>query len=89
MTITEANLDDLSSLAQRAAHEAGRLVGRASIRSLRASVKSSPTDFVTEMDRASERLILEIILTARPDDGLIGEEGTSTPSHGQGPGKVI
>lgn len=82
MTITEANLDDLSSLAQRAAHEAGRLVGRASIRSLRASVKSSPTDFVTEMDRASERLILEIILTARPDDGLIGEEGTSTPSHG-------
>ena len=30
---------------------------------------------VTEMDRAAERLIVDRLLTARPDDGLIGEEG--------------
>ena len=47
---------------------------------VRASTKSSPTDFVTEMDRAAERLIKEIILAARPEDGLMGEEGTSKAS---------
>lgn len=41
--------------------------------------KSSPTDAVTEMDRASEALIVHRLLTARPDDGLLGEEGASRP----------
>lgn len=36
--------------------------------------KSSPTDWVTEWDRASERLIRERIGAARPDDGILGEE---------------
>lgn len=40
------------------------------------TTKSSPTDMVTEMDRAAERIIVEGILAARPDDGLLGEEGT-------------
>jgi myo-inositol-1(or 4)-monophosphatase len=38
--------------------------------------KSSGTDLVTEMDRASEALIVAGILAARPDDGIVGEEGT-------------
>lgn len=38
--------------------------------------KSSPTDIVTEMDRASEALITSALKAARPDDGLLGEEGT-------------
>src|SRR4029077_17755797 len=38
--------------------------------------KSSTTDMVTEMDKASEALIVEGILGARPDDGILGEEGT-------------
>jgi myo-inositol-1(or 4)-monophosphatase len=37
--------------------------------------KSTPTDMVTEVDRASEALITERILDARPDDGIMGEEG--------------
>ncbi len=37
--------------------------------------KSSGTDMVTEMDRASEALIVERLLTARPEDGILGEEG--------------
>ena len=40
------------------------------------STKSSGTDMVTEVDRASEALIVDRLLAARPDDGVLGEEGT-------------
>ena len=39
------------------------------------ATKSSATDIVTEMDQASERLLVEHIRAARPDDGFLGEEG--------------
>jgi myo-inositol-1(or 4)-monophosphatase len=39
--------------------------------------KSSPTDVVTQMDRAAERLIIERIRAARPGDAFLGEEGGS------------
>jgi myo-inositol-1(or 4)-monophosphatase len=39
--------------------------------------KSTRTDMVSEMDRASEQLIVRELLTARPDDGIVGEEGTA------------
>jgi myo-inositol-1(or 4)-monophosphatase len=39
--------------------------------------KSSPTDVVTELDRASEDLIRGRILDRRPGDGFVGEEGDS------------
>jgi myo-inositol-1(or 4)-monophosphatase len=37
--------------------------------------KSTATDMVSEMDRASEQLIVSTLLRARPDDGVVGEEG--------------
>lgn len=37
--------------------------------------KSTPTDLVTAMDKASETLIVDGILAARPHDGVLGEEG--------------
>jgi myo-inositol-1(or 4)-monophosphatase len=37
--------------------------------------KSSPTDIVTAMDKAAEAMIVERLLAARPDDGVLGEEG--------------
>jgi myo-inositol-1(or 4)-monophosphatase len=40
-----------------------------------AATKSSPTDDVTEIDRACEALIRERILARRPHDGFVGEEG--------------
>ncbi len=40
--------------------------------------KSTPTDVVTEADRACEALLAEGIRAARPDDGILGEEGAST-----------
>lgn len=39
------------------------------------ATKSSDTDVVTEIDRATERLIRTTIGAARPDDGILGEEG--------------
>jgi myo-inositol-1(or 4)-monophosphatase len=71
--------DALVDLARDVAGQAVRLlldgVGRA-----RATVetKSSATDMVSEMDRASERLIVSALLADRPDDGIVGEEGSTT-----------
>ena len=41
------------------------------------SSKSSETDLVSEADRASEAAILELLIAERPEDGLLGEEGSS------------
>jgi myo-inositol-1(or 4)-monophosphatase len=43
-----------------------------------AGTKSSPIDIVTEADRACERLVRERLLGARPGDGIVGEEGSTT-----------
>ncbi len=40
-----------------------------------ADTKSSSVDVVTEADRASEELIRRLLLDARPDDSVRGEEG--------------
>ena len=39
------------------------------------ATKSSPTDVVTQMDTAAERLIANTIRASRPDDAMLGEEG--------------
>ncbi len=41
--------------------------------------KSSHTDPVTDVDRDSERIIVSGIRRARPQDGILGEEGASHP----------
>ena len=67
---------ELLSLAHRLAQEAGQLLldGLAAARVL--ATKSTLTDMVSTMDGASERHIVDGILAARPDDGIVGEEGT-------------
>jgi myo-inositol-1(or 4)-monophosphatase len=40
--------------------------------------KSTPTDVVTEADRACEQLLVDGIRAARPGDGILGEEGASS-----------
>lgn len=67
------------NLAAEVARRAGDLVanGRAAGR-FEVATKSSPTDVVTEWDSASERFIASFIAEHRPDDGMIGEEGTSS-----------
>jgi myo-inositol-1(or 4)-monophosphatase len=70
--------DDLLDLAVDVGREAARLVAerrRAPVEV--AATKTSSIDVVTDVDRASEALIRERILQARPDDGFLGEEGGS------------
>jgi myo-inositol-1(or 4)-monophosphatase len=67
---------ELVALARRLATDAGVLVrtGRRGGLS-HVTTKSTSTDMVTEFDKRSEQLIVEGILAARPDDGIVGEEG--------------
>jgi myo-inositol-1(or 4)-monophosphatase len=71
----ESRNAELLELAQRVATEAGELL-LAGVDDLRVDVttKTSGTDMVSEMDRASELLIVKGILAARPDDAILGEE---------------
>jgi myo-inositol-1(or 4)-monophosphatase len=67
---------ELRALAEAVAREAGALLrGAFEGPELRVSSKSTPTDLVSEADHAAERLIRERISAARPDDGILGEEG--------------
>jgi myo-inositol-1(or 4)-monophosphatase len=67
----------LLALARGIAAEAAALVRARRANGVQiAATKSSITDLVTEADRASEALILERILDSRPDDGILGEEGS-------------
>ncbi len=69
---------ELLDIALEAARRAGALLrdGRPADLGV-AATKSSPTDVVTEMDLASEKLITGYLAEHRPDDGLLGEEGAS------------
>jgi len=75
---------DLLRLAAEAARAASDML-LAGLRTARTSVltKSTVTDMVTEMDHASEALVREHLLGARPDDGFLGEEtGLTVGSSG-------
>ena len=75
--------DDLE-LAERAARAAGEVLisyyGRAP-EGLES--KTSVTDPVSDADREAERTIRELLTAERPDDGLIGEEGTRVEGAGR------
>ena len=67
-------------MAVELAHAAGKILleGQQRARTL-IETKSTRTDMVTEMDKASEALITNAIRQRRPYDGLLGEEGTAAP----------
>ena len=64
---------ELLDLAVGAAEDAAELIraGRPDT----VDTKSSGTDLVTDLDRASEARIIGRLLDERPDDGVLGEEG--------------
>ena len=73
-------LEELLDLALDVARDAGTLVRDRRQRWVHvAATKSSATDVVTDADRDSEALIRERILRARPDDAILGEEGSDRP----------
>lgn len=42
--------------------------------------KTNALDIVTQMDKKAENFIVQALLAARPDDGMIGEEGAAIAS---------
>ena len=71
--------EQLLELALRVGKKAAELLS-ARPEFLEVSTKSSDVDIVTQMDKASEALIVSSILSERPEDGMIGEEGADRES---------
>ncbi len=72
----QPRLAALADLAVDLAREAGQVHRHALERTLRVETKSSSTDLVSEVDRESERVIVERLSAVRPDDAILAEEGT-------------
>ncbi len=68
----------LCELACAVAKEAAELLLSSAGHTAVVQTKSSPTDVVTEMDRAAEELIRRRLESARPGDAILGEEGGET-----------
>lgn len=76
--MTSIDLDAYLELATSIAREAASIVADGAGRAREhVGTKSTLTDMVTEVDHASEELIVRRIREARPEDGIIGEEGSS------------
>jgi len=75
------SLHPMLNVATKAARAAGAIINRAAldVDLLKVNVKG-PNDFVTEVDRAAEAAIIETLLQAYPDHGILAEE--SGNSHG-------
>jgi fructose-1,6-bisphosphatase/inositol monophosphatase family enzyme len=69
-------VDDLA-LAADLVREAGTLAARMLREGLTVQHKTSVSDVVTAADHAAERLVVERLRAERPDDGIVGEEGTA------------
>ncbi|MGW0806278.1 inositol monophosphatase family protein [Nonomuraea sp. NPDC002799] len=75
-------MTDFLKLAEDIAREAGdMLLARRPTMSVEIETKSSPTDVVTTLDKASEELIRARVLAARPGDRILGEEGGEDPGE--------
>ena len=71
-------MDDFS-LAADLVREAGLLAARMLGEGLETHYKSSVSDVVSAADHAAEELVVARLDAERPDDGLIGEEGSARP----------
>ena len=73
-------VSELRALCESIAREAGSFAAAARRelgpgRRVDHETKSSDVDPVTEFDRATERLVVDRLRAARPDDSIVGEEG--------------
>ena len=72
--------DDIE-LAVTLVREAGLLAAAMRRAGLETEHKTSVSDVVSAADRAAEQLIVDRLHAARPDDGVIGEEGSNAPGE--------
>lgn len=78
----------LLSLAQKVGAEAGALLLDRPL-AFEVESKSTAIDIATQMDVRAEKFIVQSLLAARPDDGIIGEEGASVEEVQASPGLSI
>ena len=71
------------NIAIKAARRAGQIINRASndLDLLKVTAKQ-PNDFVTEVDKAAEAAIIEILMEAYPSYGILAEESGETAGKG-------
>ena len=74
--LTGPPVGDLLELASRLGRAAAEVL-RTRPADLGVTTKSSPTDVVTVMDRAAERVILDGLTEARPGDAVVSEESAA------------
>ena len=60
---------------------AGRLAARMRVDGLTVDQKTSISDVVSDADHAAEAMIVSRLALARPEDGVIGEEGAAAPGR--------
>ena len=80
MTVaSSSSIHPMLNVAIKAARAAGVIINRAAldVESVRVSQKMA-NDFVTEVDHASENIIIDTLLTAYPDHGILAEESGKT-----------
>jgi myo-inositol-1(or 4)-monophosphatase len=71
-------LGELASVALHAARRAAAILVSGAARPAHdVDTKSSGTDMVSEVDRAAEAAVADVLRERRPDDGLLAEEGTA------------
>ena len=80
--MVDESTGQLLELAVRAARIAGEFLIESRPADLVVATKSTPTDVVTQMDTAAERLIASTIRASRPDDAMLGEEGQDAGASG-------
>ncbi len=68
------NIEDVKQVLEEAARAAGALIQERFYKTNSIDNKTSLNDLVTEVDQASERLILSIIQQRFPEHGVVGEE---------------
>lgn len=73
--------DNELETAVRLAHRAGELQLARRDDLVVQSVKAHANDLVSDVDIASEKLIVGGLSEAFPDDGVLGEEGSRSPAH--------
>ncbi len=75
-------MQPMANLALRAARLAGERIARAFDRPDTINVsEKAKNDFVTNMDREAERIIIDSLRHAYPKHAFLGEEGTSTDDY--------
>ena len=75
----------LLNIAVKAARRAGSIINRAALDRTKLEIRAkSKNDFVTQVDKAAESAIIDIIRQAYPDHAILGEESGATEGKSAG-----